>query len=229
MAALKHASGIECKHAFSPICLRPLPDAGVKDTCEMDYSDRLQAAIAHAKVSRKELADAIGRSVAAVGQAINRKTNGFDVVANSKAAGFLGVSPDWLATGAGEMVQIPLAHAVSHQPIDDPLLTREQILMTQSLPARFVYTLEDDAMGPHGRAGTEVIFVRDYKAKPGAGVLITDKHGELHVRRMVQGQKPGAWIAKAPNPLYRDMGSEEDGLTVIAVWRGLNNWGLEDA
>jgi transcriptional regulator with XRE-family HTH domain len=140
-----------------------------------------------------------------------------------------GVDPYFLATGEASPPQIPLAHAVSYQPIDDPLLTREQILTMDVLPARFVYALEDDAMGAHGRAGTEVIFVRGYPPKPGAGVLIKDKFGALHVRRMAQGNRPGHWIGKAPNPQYRDMDSDEDGLELLAVWRGLNNWGLEDA
>ena len=229
MAALKHASCSECKHAFDEIYSPTEPAENLKHTSAVDYSDRLQAAMAHAKTTRKALADAAGITEAAVGQAINRKTNGFGIVANSRAARFLGVSTDWLATGDGGMVPSQVAHAVSYKPIDDPLLTREQILTMDVLPARFVYALEDDAMGSHGRAGTEVIFVSGYQPKPGAGVLIKDKFGSLHVRRMAQGNRPGHWIGKAPNPQYRDMDSDEDGLELLAVWRGLNNWGLEDA
>ena len=99
----------------------------------------------------------------------------------------------------------------------------------ETLPDRFVFVLEDDAMGTFGRAGTEVYFHAAQTAKPGAGVLVRDGSGELHVRRKAQGRGGDHWIAAAPNKgVYRDLDSEADKLTILAVWRGVVNRGLED-
>lgn len=98
-----------------------------------------------------------------------------------------------------------------------------------TLPNRFVFVLEDDAMGAFGRAGTEVYFHTAPDAKLGAGVLVRDGAGELHVRRKSQGRGGDHWIAAAPNKgIYRDLDSETDQLTILAVWRGVVNKGLED-
>ena len=201
----------------------------------MDYSDRLQAAMTHAKKGRKALSSAIGVTEAAIGLVINRKTKALTAENNSKASAFLGVSADWLATGQGEMLSEggSLAHAVRHQPFDHPLLTREQMMtMGGELPARFTYVLEDDAMGEHGRAGTEVIFQAAGAAKVGAGVLVRDKTGAMHVRRKAQGNSDSHWLgvpAKSMDQMYRTLDSEKDGLQILAVWRGVANRGLEDA
>lgn len=65
----------------------------------MSYGKRLNQAIKHAKTTRQKLAKAIGMSVQAVGLVINGKSNAFTAYNNTKAAQFLGVSSDWLATG----------------------------------------------------------------------------------------------------------------------------------
>lgn len=108
-------------------------------------------------------------------------------------------------------------------------LTREQIMTMGVLPARFVFALEDDAMGEFGRAGTHAVFHAATEARVGAGVLVRDRAGQLHVRRKAQGRDTGHWLAVAPNPVYRALDSEADGLELLAVWRGVVNRGLEDA
>jgi hypothetical protein len=123
------------------------------------------------------------------------------------------------------------AHAMSYQPFDHPLLTREELMTMGELPARFVFALEDDAMGEHGRAGTEVLFHKAGAAKVGAGVLVRDKAGALHVRRKAQGHSDAHWLglpAKSMIDTYRTLDSEADGLQILAVWRGVVNRGLED-
>lgn len=99
------------------------------------------------------------------------------------------------------------------------------------LPARFTFVLDDDAMGEHGRAGTEVLFHASGAAKLGAGVLVRDKSGALHVRRKAQGRSDSHWLgvpAKSMLDTYRTLDSEQDGLKILAVWRGVVNKGLED-
>lgn len=114
------------------------------------------------------------------------------------------------------------------QAFDDRLLTREQIMSMGELPARFVFALEDDAMGDFGRAGTQVVFESAREARPGAGVLVRDRDGQLSVRRKAQGRSQAHWLAVAPNGVYRSLDSEADGLELLAVWRGVVNRGLED-
>jgi len=74
------------------------------------YGSRLQAALEakarrdSSKVSRADLAHAIGRTPQAIGQVINGMTKALTAENNSLAAIYLGVNPNWLATGEGEMV-----------------------------------------------------------------------------------------------------------------------------
>lgn len=197
----------------------------------MDYSDRLQRAMERAKKSRKALATALGISVAAVGQVINRQSKGFGLENNSKAAQFLGVSSDWLATGMGDssIHTTQEAHAVSYLPFDDPVLTKEDLMAGGEKPARFIYALEDDSMGKFGKAGDQVLFDREKPWRVGSGVLVATSSGEVHVRRVAQGRNDGHWLAVPVNPLYRQLDSEQDGLTVIGVWKSNLDKGLEDA
>ena len=63
-----------------------------------------------ANVKRPRLAEELGVSYVAVKKVLDGQTRAFTAENNSRAAAFLGVSPDWLATGEGEMV--PAAGAV---------------------------------------------------------------------------------------------------------------------
>ena len=67
------------------------------------YGYRLQLAMDMAKASRKDLAGALGVSVQAVGDVIRGKSSAFTAENNAKAAQYLGVNPNWLATGHGQM------------------------------------------------------------------------------------------------------------------------------
>lgn len=68
------------------------------------YGSRLQAALERKKASKTDLAKAMGRTPQAVGQVINGTTKALTAENNSLAAIYLGVNPDWLATGEGEML-----------------------------------------------------------------------------------------------------------------------------
>lgn len=152
-----------------------------------------------------------------------------------RACELWGLSPSWVRDGEGPMrvasVQTPVAHGMSLDEFTVPTLNREELLSAKT-PSQFAYELTDDAMGAFGRAGTLVLFKaieNADQAKPGAGVLFKDKHGALHVRRKRQGKALGHWVASAPNDAYASFDSEADGLTVLGVWSGVLNRGLEDA
>lgn len=55
-------------------------------------------------IKRARLAEELGVSYVAVKKVLDGQTRAFTAENNSKAAAFLGVSPDWLATGKGEML-----------------------------------------------------------------------------------------------------------------------------
>ena len=69
----------------------------------VEYSERLKAAMARAQIKTRTLSDAIGMSYQGVKKVIDGKSNAFSAENNSRAAAVLGVNPDWLATGQGQM------------------------------------------------------------------------------------------------------------------------------
>lgn len=175
-----------------------------------------------------QAAQRLGISQGTLSQA-ERTGDGSALVA--KYAALYGVNPLWLTDGSGEMQQevAPIAHALSYLPFDDPVLTREDLMTESERPARFIYALEDDAMGKHGKAGDQVLFDRDRVPRIGSGVLVMTDSGEVHVRRVAQGRREGHWLAVPVNPLYRAMDSEADELRVLGVWKSNLDQGLEDA
>lgn len=70
----------------------------------VEYSSRLQAAMDLRSVKRTQLSKALGISYVAVKKVLDGQTKAFTAENNSIAASFLGVSPDWLATGEGDMI-----------------------------------------------------------------------------------------------------------------------------
>jgi hypothetical protein len=82
----------------------------------MDYSERLLQAMTYSQKSRKALSEAIGQSVQSIGMVINRRNGQLSTRANARAAAFMGVDPNWLATGEGSMTvaQEPSEGAPAH-------------------------------------------------------------------------------------------------------------------
>lgn len=68
-----------------------------------EYRERLRQAMG-ASVSIAQLACALDVSYQAVKKLLDGKSTSFTAINNTKAARFLGVNPDWLATGTGEMM-----------------------------------------------------------------------------------------------------------------------------
>lgn len=113
---------------------------------------------------------------------------------------------------------LQLAHALSLQKAETvPSTTWEQIEMggAQSV---FRLPIETVEMEPRVKRGTWCQFDKRLApdARPGDGVLITDKSGALHFRVYKAGSA-GAWEAHASNENFKPLTSTADGLTVIAV------------
>jgi len=93
-----------------------------------DYKDRLEKAMKHAGVDLAMFASTLGISYQAVKKIVDGKSSAFTAANNSKAAKFLSVNTDWLATGEGEMFR---TDAQPDKQIAAPkieLLSSEQIL-----------------------------------------------------------------------------------------------------
>ena len=71
------------------------------------YGERLKTALSARGRTRKELAAALYVSVQAIGEVIRGQTNEFTSSNNTKAARFLKVNSDWLASEIGAMEITP--------------------------------------------------------------------------------------------------------------------------
>ena len=91
----------ELKHTFSRVAKHAFPVAVYGDG--MNYGERLQAAMTHARKTRKDVARALGITAQAVGDVVRGKSRAFTAENSAKAAVFLGVSAHWLSTGEGSM------------------------------------------------------------------------------------------------------------------------------
>lgn len=69
----------------------------------MSYGKRLEVAIETRRKDIKSLSDSLGVSVQAIYSVIRGQTRALTAENNSLAARYLTISPDWLATGIGEM------------------------------------------------------------------------------------------------------------------------------
>lgn len=136
-----------------------------------------------------------------------------------------GVPPGWMDAQhpiAGEKpAAYALAHPVSH-PLSGnglPLLPWEAIVQGQ-VPDVFRAVLTDDALAPDFPAGTEIVWTKHRRAAPGRLVLVQDRHGQVHARQCRQGRSPEQWLAAPTNSAYLTFDSAEEGLTLIAVYKG---------
>lgn len=80
---------------------------------ENTYGSRLLIAMEVKNATRKDLATALGVSVQAVGDVLRGKSGAFTAENNAKAARHLGVNPNWLATGNGQM-QSPIDETTTY-------------------------------------------------------------------------------------------------------------------
>lgn len=89
----------------------------------------------------------------------------------------------------------------------------------ENLPEKFTIEMPDDAMSPATPRGTTLVCETNVPAIIGHGVVVRDRHGDIHVRRYVQGIG-GKWTAQATSAAYASLSSEADALKIIAVVKG---------
>lgn len=105
---------------------------------------------------------------------------------------------------------------VSH---DLPMMSWED-LVKRPIPEVFRTILPDDALAPDHPAGTEIVWTTRRRPAPGRLLLVQDRHGQIHARQCHQGRAPGQWIAAPISPAYVAFDSHEEGLQLLAVFKG---------
>lgn len=116
-----------------------------------------------------------------------------------------------------------VAHGLSYIAITLPrLISWEDVMSSDALPAQFVVAMPDDALSPRIARGTELIFEVYREPIIGHGVLVQDNSGRRYIRRYAEG-RAGGWVGQAVNSAYATLESERDGLRVLAVMTGQRN------
>jgi phage repressor protein C with HTH and peptisase S24 domain len=162
-------------------------------------------------------------------------SSGFTV----QLAALYNVSAEWLATGsnllredtanwqstqhlnAGARPRGAEAQVLSHPPrFDQVPVFAWETLMPMSAPNRFAVKCPDDSMSPFLRPGAVIYLERALTPKPGDIVLVQDLEGRFYLR-LYRPRTSTAWEGKPLNDLYQSLDSEREGLTLTAVFVGM--------
>lgn len=155
----------------------------------IEYSERLATALKKRNTTVSELASGMGVSYQAVKRVIDGLSKAFSAANNAKAAAFLKISPDWLATGNGAM---EVSFDANVQPVTQgmrpyPVISKIQAgaLCEIAVPYgpgdgfdveygdddasqwSFFLEIEGDSMLPDFRPGDRVLIDPDVQPRPG--------------------------------------------------------------
>jgi transcriptional regulator with XRE-family HTH domain len=200
------------------------------------FGQRLRSARKAAGLTQKQAAAAVGMSQSNLAELEKKAgSSGYTV----QLAALYNVSAEWLATGsnllreeppnwanaqhstAGARTRGKQAHILSHPGRFDqvPVIAWET-LMPMSAPNRFAVKCPDDSMSPFLRPGAVIYLERALTPKPGDIVLVQDSQGRFYLR-LYRPRTASAWEGKPLNDLYQSLDSEREGLTLTAVFVGM--------
>lgn len=189
-----------------------------------------------------------GQSSSVVSQWLGKGSKVIKTIGKHEAAQALahasGYSALWIAKGIGpEKVDARAAAVGANHPTGGvaqamslkaetveqicPLAWEAIVSMSErrELPPLFSVALPDDSMASRAKAGSVIVFDSREVARPGDGVLVRDREGNLYFRIFRQ-RRQGSWEAHALNEDYQPMESERDGLEVLAVLTAVQaRWG----
>lgn len=119
---------------------------------------------------------------------------------------------------------VSLAQELSHPGLPNaPVLIDWSRVLKPPLPDQFTLIVRDESMvlndPPSMHPGDFAIFSSASSAAPGQVVLISDREGNVYIRRYQQ-RTPTRWAAVARNDAYETLDSERDGLKVLAIQTG---------
>lgn len=191
----------------------------------MNLTERIKLAIRQSGKTKKALASAVGVSPSAVTQWTNGSTKSFEGENLVKVARFLGVSPDWLASGTGEMkpakvatevdehsdfkaikrVKFKLSAGISGYEIEylnghrAPIFFRRDWLEARHLDADSLFAVEvSGASMETSLFEGDVVVVNAADTAPRDGyVFAANYEGELVVKRLIRNG--GEWFLSSDN------------------------------
>jgi len=193
----------------------------------LTLAERIQIAL-DAGYTNAQLAKAAGvtRSAASQWLVTTKKLKAESVLGLAQLTGWRAA---WWSSGVGPKEQgpplsrSPLAHLVTldAHTVIAPLIGWEAIVSDKNLTGLFRCAMPDDSALPKYPKGVEVLWDTGRQAKPGRLVLVRDKHDQVHVREYRQDKAPGQWLAVPLNAAYASLDCVEDGLSIVAVFKGV--------
>lgn len=209
----------------------------------IEYGERLEAALKARNTTISQLASGMGVSYQAVKRVMDGLSKAFSAANNTKAAAFLRISPDWLATGQGSMEMTFDANAkpapLGMRPY--PVISRVQAGMLKEISVpygpgdgfdvefgdddtskwSFFLEIEGDSMLPDFRPGDRVLIDPDVAPRPGDYVAARNTKQEATFKKYrVRGiDDSGAEIFELVplNDNYPVLRSDEHHLVVIGT------------
>lgn len=191
----------------------------------MTFAKRIKLAISEAGATKKALSGAVGVSPSAITQWTDGSTKSIEGENLVKAARFLGVSPDWLATGKGEMkaakavtevdehsdfkaikrVKFKLSAGISGYEIEylnghrAPIFFRRDWLEARNLDADNLFAVEvsGSSMETSLFEGDLVVVNTADTAPRDGHVFAANYEGELVVKRLIRNG--GEWFLSSDN------------------------------
>lgn len=209
----------------------------------IEYGERLEAALKARNTTISQLASGMGVSYQAVKRVIDGLSKAFSAANNTKAAAFLRISPDWLATGQGSM---EMGFDANAKPVPlgmrpYPVISCVQAGMLKEIAVpygpgdgfdvefgdddtskwSFFLEIEGDSMLPDFRPGDRVLIDPEVTPRPGDFVAARNTKQEATFKKYrVRGiDESGAEIFELVplNDNYPVLRSDEHHLVVIGT------------
>lgn len=187
----------------------------------MEYGLRLQAAMDNHRPprTRKEVAEALGISVQALGLVLRGKTKSLTAENNARAADYLGVDPTWLATGEGDMLPtneaniasepgplrlVPLLSQVNAGMYKEIIERGDAEMIVTAAPLKtytFALRVSGDSMLPTFPDGCIIYVDPEVEAQPGDFVIAENEYHEATFKKLVRVDS--RLYLQPLNPQYR--------------------------
>lgn len=209
----------------------------------IEYSERVRSAMDARGVSVSQLAAGMGVSYQGVKRVLDGLSKAFSAANNAKAAAFLRVSPDWLATGVGSM---EVKFDVNVRPAPPgmrayPVISKIQAGLVKEIacpyepgdgfavefgeddasPWAFYLEIEGDSMLPEFRPGDRVLIDPEVQPRPGDFVAARNTKQEATFKKYrVRGIGDNGQEVFELVPLNDDypiLRSDEQHLTVVGT------------
>lgn len=171
----------------------------------VEYNERLTAALQARNVTISQLASGMGVSYQAVKRVIDGLSKAFSAANNAKAAAYLKINPDWLATGQGNMDMLfdanvkPIPMGVRAYPVISTvqagLLKEIDVLYepgdgfdveygdNDASKWSFFLEIEGDSMLPDFRPGDRVLIDPEVTPRPGDFVAARNTRQEATFKK----------------------------------------------